>query len=372
VAKKVLIIGGGFAGCTMAHQFALKGGYDVTIIERAPFTGNGVRTFFYGGHPYTFGPRHFLTQKEHTFTFLNKYVPLRRCNEHEFITYVESDGQFYTYPIHVDDIPRMPEKDAIRQQLAQAKRLDGARNAKNFEEYWVSSVGRTLYDKFVNQYSKKMWRLEDNRTLDDFSWSPKGVALKEGPRAGWDTAISAFPLAADGYNAYFDIATAGARVLLKTAADAYDLPNKRIKLAGDWKTFDIIVNTISPDTVMNFAYGELPFIGRDLLKIVLPVESCFPKDVYFVYYAGSEPFTRIVEYKKFYRNQAPSTLIGVEIPSTNGRFYPLPIKSEQERARKYFADMPEGVFSIGRAGSYEYRIDIDDCIDQAMQVIAKV
>ena len=32
--------------------------------------------------------------------------------------------------------------------------------------------------------------------------------------------------------------------------------------------------------------------------------------------------------------------------------------------------MPEGVYSIGRAGSYLYGIDIDDCIRQSM-IIAK-
>ena len=38
------------------------------------------------------------------------------------------------------------------------------------------------------------------------------------------------------------------------------------------------------------------------------------------------------------------------------------------RADKYFAMMPEGVFSIGRAGSYRYHVDIDDLIGQAMDV----
>jgi UDP-galactopyranose mutase len=33
--------------------------------------------------------------------------------------------------------------------------------------------------------------------------------------------------------------------------------------------------------------------------------------------------------------------------------------------------MPDGVFSIGRAGSYRY-IDIDDCIAQAMDVALKL
>ena len=45
------------------------------------------------------------------------------------------------------------------------------------------------------------------KDIDTFSWSPKGVALKEGPRAAWDSAISAYPYAANGYNDYFDFST---------------------------------------------------------------------------------------------------------------------------------------------------------------------
>ena len=67
MTKKILIIGSGFAGCA-ASDFILnskkKDQFEITIIEKAPFSGAGVRTFFYGGHPYTFGPRHFLTKKK--------------------------------------------------------------------------------------------------------------------------------------------------------------------------------------------------------------------------------------------------------------------------------------------------------------------
>ena len=30
--------------------------------------------------------------------------------------------------------------------------------------------------------------------------------------------------------------------------------------------------------------------------------------------------------------------------------------------------MPEGVYSIGRAGTYRYLVDIDDCIELAMKI----
>ena len=111
--KKALVIGGGFAGCSAAHMLALQGGWDVTLVEVAPFLGAGVRTNWWGGHPYTFGPRHFLTQNEDVYKFLNEYIPLRSCEDHQFITYVERDNQFYNYPIHKDDVLRMPDKDNI-------------------------------------------------------------------------------------------------------------------------------------------------------------------------------------------------------------------------------------------------------------------
>lgn len=362
--KKVLIIGGGFAGCAISHQLALQGGWDVTLIEAGPYLGAGVRTHWYGGHPYTFGPRHFLTQNDKVFDYLNAIVPLRKL-DHEFLTYVERDNAFYNYPIHRDDVDLMPDRERIFEEW---KNLRGVQDAKDLEAYWVGSVGRTLFDKFIDEYNKKMWLVDDCKKIDTFNWSPKGVALKEGPKEAWDTAISAYPYAPDGYNSYFNLATAEARVLLNTVAEAYDVQNRKIKLGGEWQQFDVVVSTIAPDVLFEECYGKLPFIGRDLHLMVFPTPTVFPDKVYFLYYANTEKFTRLVEYKKFSLHESPTTLVGMEIPSENGKHYPLPFKSEQRRANRYYADMVAGTYSIGRAGSYLYGLDIDDCIWQAMLV----
>ncbi len=108
------------------------------------------------------------------------------------------------------------------------------------------------------------------------------------------------------------------------------------------------------------------------MKLVFPTEHVFPEHVYFLYYANDEPFTRMVEYKKFTHHKSPTTLIGLEIPSKNGKHYPLPFKAEQERARRYFEMMPQHVYSIGRAGSYRYGLDVDDCIEQAMKMAQQI
>ncbi len=367
--KKALVIGGGAAGCTAAHQLMLQGGWDVTLVEGAPFLGAGVRTFWYGGHPYTFGPRHFLTQNKRVYDYMNAICPLRSCADHQFITYVERDNAFYNYPIHEDDISQMPDRDVI---AAERKEAVGVAGAKNLEEYWIGSVGQRLYDKFIDKYNKKMWLVDDNKRIDTFNWSPKGVTIKSGPRAAWDTAMSAYPYAPDGYNHFFDVTVEGVNVLLNTRIERFDIQNRTVWIKGEKLSYDIIINTISPDELFEQCYGELAYIGRDFHKIVFPTESVFPDHVYFLYYANDEKFTRLVEYKKMTHHKSPTTLVGMEIPSLNGKHYPLPFLSEQELARKYYDLMPDNVYSIGRAGSYRYGLDIDDCIEQAMIMAQQV
>lgn len=370
--KKALIIGGGFAGCAAAHQFALAGGWDVTLIEASEQLGAGVRTQWLGGHPYTFGPRHFLTQNEAVWEYMNKYVPLRRCNEHQFLTYVEQDMAFYNYPIHRDDIARMPDRDRVEYEL---ENQAFHHPPQNFEQFWQDSIGDTLYNKFINSYSKKMWGVKSNAEIDTFSWSPKGVTIKSGPRAGWDTALSGYPLAKTGYDDYFVLATEDTEVLLNTKVKYWDVPSRLAFTEHECIAYDILVNTISPDQMIyDSGFDELKFMGRRIEPVILPIEFALPPDVYFSYYAGDERYTRITEYKKFTRHVDPSsTLITLEYPDANaGRLYPLPLRSEQEKAQRYFSLMPEGVYSLGRAGSYNYAVDMDDCIAQAMEMMKKI
>ena len=212
-----------------------------------------------------------------------------------------------------------------------------------------------------------MWFVENNKEIDTFNWSPKGVTLKDGPKRAWDTAISGYPYALDGYDKYFPFATKEAKVLLNTSCTINNIDKKEAIIQGEKITYDVIISTIGPDVLLNEAYGPLKYIGRELKLIVFPSEYVFPENVYFLYYANEEPFTRLVEYKKFTHHRSSTSLIGMEIPSLNGGFeYPVPFKNQQLIAKKYFDSMPNGVYSIGRAGSYLYGVDIDDCIRQSM------
>lgn len=385
MTKKALIIGGGAAGSTAAIEMSKKKDWDTILVEKSNDLGAGVRTSFKSGHPFTYGPRHFLSHNQEVFDYLNKIVPLRKCKEHQFTSFIESDSNFYNYPIHEDDFPRMPDGEKIIQEVnnleekykdVQFKLTHGEKNleesAKNYEDFWLKSVGSSLYNKFIKKYTQKMWMTKDNTVIDDFTWSPKGVAIKKGPKEGWDTAISAYPYAINGYNDFFDLAKNSTKTLLNTSVEKINLDKQSALINNEWINFDVIINTTPIDHLLDYSFGELKYIGRDITFLILPVEFALPKNVYFNYYCGDEEYTRVVEYKKFTQYKSPHTLISLEYPSNRGRLYPMPTKPERERAKKYFDLCNDNFYNIGRIGAYNYRYDIDDAIEQAISITKRL
>ncbi len=369
--KKALIIGGGFAGCTAANMLKQKG-FSVTIVEKSDVLGGGCRTYFYCGHPHTYGPHHLLVNinDTHVLDYMNKYLKLREL-EHYCMTFVEQDSSFYTYPIHKDEIQLMPDKEKINEEINNLPEIE----PKDFEEYWKYSVGETLYNKFINKYSKKMWNVKSNKILDEFTFSfknKKESALKTGAKKCFDEQKTVwYPLALDGYNTYFDQCVNGCETIFNTTVDTADIANKKVRIKGEWITADIIVSTISPDILFEYQYGELPYIGRDFLKVILPVERITPEPYYFIHYAGDEPYTRIFEYKLLTGYKSPNTLIIIETPSFNNKLYPYPIMSEINKAKRYISELPDNVFSIGRMGKYHYD-NMDVVINDCMKLVEQL
>jgi len=355
MSKKAIILGGGFAGCTAAN-FLKQKGIDVKIYEKSNLLGGGCRTFFYNGHPYTLGPHHLLIDIEDTYVYdyMAKYLDLRKM-DHYNMSYVAQDEAFYTFPIHKDEVDLMPDKSKIHSELED---LPDSGVAKNFDEFWRWSIGDTLYNKFMNGYSKKMWKIKNNTQLDEFTFSFKNKredALKTGSKKCFDGKKNVYyPTEYEGYNSYFDTCVDGCAVYLNTPVEKFDINNKKVYVQGEWQHADIIVNTLSLDLIYDYHFGELPYVGRDFLKIILPIEKITPYPYLFIHYAGDEPYTRIFEYKLLTQYKSPHTMLGIETPSNNNKLYPYPVLSEVEKANKYIGLMPDDVYTIGRMGKYHY------------------
>ena len=178
--KKALIIGSGFTGCMFAMMLKKKN-WDVTVFDKASLTGGGVRTFYHGGHPYTYGPRHFIgpdTNME-AFEFLNKIVPMRHIKKMNY-SYQQKEDFFASYPMHIDDVKQFSDSEKIFSEL---DALPKETASKNFEEFWIGRVGKTLYERFNKFYNLKAWNLKSNTEMDfGFEATVKRKPLETGSR----------------------------------------------------------------------------------------------------------------------------------------------------------------------------------------------
>lgn len=357
---RALVLGGGFAGTTIANLLTAEG-WAVDLIEKERQLGGGCRTFFYGGHPFTYGPRVYYGYSEAVYSYLDSVVPLRRF-PFELQTYVEDEGRFFSYPIHEDDIPKMSRAEKIREEL---KLADNTVEPNDFEEYWINRVGETLYNMFVNQYSKKMWMIDSNKIFDIFKWSAKDKPIETGAKTAYKGSYIGYPVPFDGYNSYFDEMVQDVNVHLSAEIASIDVENSALTLSdGKKMSADLIVSTIPIDELLSYKYGELPYAGRDFEVFILPVKQAFPGDVRFCHYAGSERHTRITEFKKITYYDSEDSLFVLEKPSKNNKLYPYLTKKNMQLVEQYMADLPEKVLSIGRLGTYKYST-IEQTIVQA-------
>lgn len=203
---------GGVTGCAAARELTKKG-YEVTLIEKNPYLGGGCHTFFWGGHPYTEGPRPLSVVSDEIFNYINDIVPMRLFPLY-LDTYIERDKSFYTFPIHWDDIQTMPDKEQILKELDE---LPEKNDATNLEDGWLNAIGPTLYSKYIKTYTEKMWQVESNKVFQDFSWSVKGSPIQRGDRVVELTKgkpMHAYPIEETGYNRFFEYCVKDSTVIL--------------------------------------------------------------------------------------------------------------------------------------------------------------
>jgi len=370
---KALILGGGFAGTTTAFLLKRKG-WDVTLIEKEPHLGGGCRTFFHCGHPFTYGPRVYYGYSQKVWDWVNRFVPMRRFPfELRTLAHEPEDEarRFWHYPPHEDDVALYPRAEQIKAELATR---DNSAEPRDFDEYYRQKIGPTLYDMFVDRYSKKMWMIDDNRVFDIFKWSAKDRPLESGARGTYKDSLLGYPIATDGYNRYFDAMVEGIDVKFdralkrpRTLVDGFSW-----SLDGVFRP-DVIISTIPIDELCGYAFGELQYVGREFHLLVLPCAEVFPGDVRFCHYASDrDEWTRVTEFRKITgHGPKDSTLLVLEKPSKANKLYPYLTKANQAKVTEYQKMLPPNVYSIGRLGTYKYST-IENTISQAAACVAKI
>jgi UDP-galactopyranose mutase len=362
---KILILGAGFAGATTA--LLLKNKYDITVLDSDKYPGGGCRTKFLSKHPYTFGPRIFFSHDKEVISTLTAVLKIREFDTKTF-TYVEPDGKLYNYPIQKKDIDLMPERELILDELGSDSHDQLVDKTDNFEAYWINSIGPTLYKKFINKYSKKMWSIESNLNLsNNFEWVNRGTPIRDGDNRLYKDQFQGYPENYDGYNQFFDTSLQDVNFINECRVIDFDPTNRTINSSKGSFSADIIVNTLPVDYLFKCAYGKLKYSGRIFIPFVIPSKKVFPDEMTWIHYSSNEPYTRITDFKKITDYKSDFSLLGMEIPDDNSRYYPVQSFSELIRFEKYKGLFPDNFYSIGRHGSFKYK-GIPDAIRDALDL----
>jgi UDP-galactopyranose mutase len=153
-----LVVGAGFAGSVIAHQLATQRDESVLVIDRRPHIGgNAYDRYDRAGiliHQY--GPHIFHTNSQAIFDFLSKFTDWRPY-EHRVLAHV--DGQLLPIPINLDTVNRLYGLKLNSEELERwfADQAEPVDEIKTSEDVVVSKVGRDLFRKFFEGYTKKQW-----------------------------------------------------------------------------------------------------------------------------------------------------------------------------------------------------------------------
>ena len=356
-----LIVGAGFAGSILAERLARDAGKKVLLVDKRPhIAGNAYDCHDAAGvmiHKY--GPHIFHTNSKEVFDYLSNFTQWRQY-QHRVLASV--DGQLVPIPINLDTINSLYGLNLDSSQVeawfeARAEKKDQIRTS---EDVVVGKVGRELYEKFFQNYTRKQWGLDPSE-LDASVTSRVPTRTNRDPRYFTDT-YQAMPL--HGYTRMFE--------------NMLDHPNISILLNTDYREvqnfipYKEMIYSGPIDEFFEFRFGKLPYRSLDFKFETHNVDTYQTAPV--VNYPNDYAYTRITEFKYLTGQEHRQTSIVYEFPKGEGDpYYPIPRPENAVIYKQYQTLMEEEkhVHFVGRLATYKY-YNMDQVTAQALTLYKKI
>ncbi len=356
-----LIVGAGFAGATLAERLASQRGEKVLVVDRRDHIGGNAYDRYNddGLLIHEYGPHIFHTNSAAIFDHLSQFTEWRPY-EHRVLGMV--DGQLVPIPINLDTVNKLYGLSLTSEELpawfaARAEKVDPIRTS---EDVVVSVVGRELYEKFFQGYTRKQWGMDPSE-LD------KSVTARVPTRTNRDDRyftdeFQAMPK--HGYTRMFAKMLDHPNISVMTQTDFRDIQNE--------VSFKRLIYTGPVDEYFDFRHGKLPYRSLRFRHETHDVETMLPTGT--VNYPQTEAYTRVSEYKYMTGQVHPKTAITYEYPSAEGDpYYPIPRPENAELYKKYekLALSTPNVWFVGRLATYKY-YNMDQVTGQALATFRRI
>src|SRR3954471_14487378 len=249
---RVLIVGAGLTGSTLAHKLG-EAGVESVLLERAEVPGGLIRSEHMGGVLYEpHGSHIFHTEDREVWELATSMTPF---NDYRHRVDIVVEGKVLNWPILLSDIEAQSRSEEIMAQLDERREIDAAARAQaaNFEEWCLELMGPILYDRYIKSYTEKQWG-RPAKTLSA-KWAPRRVSVRwnndpylfPDPYQGW-------PAGANGYTDLIDGLLANNATELRTGVDV-TLGNLEQHMRE--ANADAVVLTCPLDVFTGAPFGEL-------------------------------------------------------------------------------------------------------------------
>lgn len=356
-----LIVGAGFAGATLAERLATQRGDRVLVIDKRPHIGGNAYDRYNddGVLIHQYGPHIFHTNSEMIFKHLSQFTEWRPY-EHRVLGRV--DDKLVPIPINLDTVNQLYNLSLSSDELegwfaSRAEKVDEIRTS---EDVVVSVVGRELYEKFFQGYTRKQWGMDPSE-LD------KSVTARVPTRTNRDDRYFTDEyqyMPKHGYTRMFEKMLAHPNIKVMTQTDFREV--------RDEIAYKRLIFTGPIDEYFDFRYGKLPYRSLQFRHETLDQEQFLPTGT--VNYPQTQDYTRISEYKHMTGQVHPKTTVTYEYPSAVGDpYYPIPKAENAELFKKYerLAMNTPNVWFVGRLATYRY-YNMDQVTGQALATFRRI
>ena len=356
--SRVLIVGAGLTGCTLAHRLA-RDGVESVLLERARVPGGLIRSEQMEGVLYEpHGSHIFHTEDREVWELANAMTPF---NDYRHRVDIVVEGKVLNWPILLSDIEAQSRSDEILRELEERRGLDAEQRAQaaNFEEWCLELMGPILYERYIKPYTEKQW----GRPARELSaqWAPRRVSVR------WDNDPYLFPDPYQGWpggpNGYTDLIDGlldGELVELRTGVD---VTIENLDAHAREVDADAIVLTCPLDVFAGQCFGELEWRGIVVRSFHVPHVE-YAQGAMVVNYPGFEyPFIRIHETKHASRtevrgdrarhrvHECADALLPDRDRTQQGAERPLPgLPARADRRRSRLLRRPPGELPLHRHG----------------------
>jgi UDP-galactopyranose mutase len=355
---KILIVGSGLSGATIA-RLAAEDGHEITVIDKREHIGGNVYDYVdeetkiriskYGVHI-------FHTSKEKVWEFVNKYeewIPYK----HKVLSYVF--GRYLQIPVNISTLNEVYNKE-IKTEADAKKFYDIIQykgEIKNSEDAAKARVGSHLYELLFKNYTIKQWDkhpsqleasvLERIPYRTDFNDRYFNDTYEGLPKNGYTTFVTNI-LQHENIN-----------VLLNTEYVS-EMQNE----------YDVVFFTGKIDTYFKEKFGKLEYRSLRFEFEKLEMKQYQPY-AQINYPEKRHEWTRIIEYKHLYPFDSRQTIIAREYSTSEGEeYYPVPTAENRNTYLQYQKEAEEteknnNVYFVGRLANYKY-MNMDEAIENAM------